>query len=133
MTRKRKSETSAFNEIDRTIYSSFRTAASALSQLYSQPINQHKLAFQAGERHALEKLHEWMTTKEREGTGATAADVCAYLQSQCPGIETVSGSGSQIDQNEKKSPSSNSEEHSEQHQKAGSNSVSPVESDMDIS
>ncbi|PIA59940.1 hypothetical protein AQUCO_00400662v1 [Aquilegia coerulea] len=134
MGKKRKSETStALNEIDRSIYSSFSSAASSLSQLYSQSVNQHKLAFQAGERHALEKLYEWMMTKEREGAGLSEADVYTYLQSYPHCIGAVTESESPIEQSDKKSTSPIHQENGEDHPKATANPVCPLESDMDIS
>lgn len=54
MGRKRKNENSTrLDEADRTLYSTFRGAANALSQLYTQSMTQQKLSFQAGERHAM--------------------------------------------------------------------------------
>ncbi|KAF5208391.1 nuclear receptor family 2 group C protein [Thalictrum thalictroides] len=133
MGKKRKSETSALNEIDRSIYSSFSSAASSLSQLYSQSVNQHKLAFQAGERHALEKLYEWMTAKEQEGAGLSEADVYTYLQSYPHCIAAGTEGGSPVEQSDKKSTSPIHQENGEDHPKATANPVCPLESDMDIS
>ncbi|KAF8395991.1 hypothetical protein HHK36_017602 [Tetracentron sinense] len=89
MTSKRKMEITVVDEIDRTMYSIFCNAASNLSQLYSQSLNLQKLAFQSGERHALEKLHEWMAMKHQEGVTLTIAELSAYLQNEldCGGEE----------------------------------------------
>lgn len=56
MAKKRKSEKAGLDEVERTLYSSFCAAANSISQLYTQSQNQQRLAFQAGERHALERL-----------------------------------------------------------------------------
>ncbi|KAG0500517.1 hypothetical protein HPP92_000589, partial [Vanilla planifolia] len=53
MAKKRKSDASRLDEVDRTMYSTFCSAANSLSQIYTQAMSQQKLAFQAGERHAL--------------------------------------------------------------------------------
>ncbi|RZS03324.1 hypothetical protein BHM03_00033492 [Ensete ventricosum] len=53
MARKRKLEAMGLDEADRTLYSTFCAAANSLSQVYAQAMNQQKISFQAGERHAL--------------------------------------------------------------------------------
>ncbi|RRT40922.1 hypothetical protein B296_00035026 [Ensete ventricosum] len=53
MARKRKTEATRLDEVDRTLYSTFCSAANSLSQLYTQAMNQQKISFQAGERHAM--------------------------------------------------------------------------------
>ncbi|KAI9083339.1 hypothetical protein K1719_034705 [Acacia pycnantha] len=53
MVKKRKSTASSLDEVDRTMYASFCSAANSLSQLYTQAMNHQKLSFQAGERHGL--------------------------------------------------------------------------------
>jgi len=53
MAKKRKSVESRLDEVDRTMYSTFCTTANSLSHLYTHAMNQQKLSFQAGERHAL--------------------------------------------------------------------------------
>lgn len=55
MAQKRKVEvtTDIDDESDRVLYSVFRSAAGGLSHLYSQALNHHKVAFEAGQRHAL--------------------------------------------------------------------------------
>ncbi|KAK9274073.1 hypothetical protein L1049_018887 [Liquidambar formosana] len=82
MAQKRKVEVTAVDESDRVLYSTFSNAANELSHLYSQALNYQKLAFEAGQRHALEKLNEWMATKQQEGLMVTTADISAYLQNE---------------------------------------------------
>lgn len=53
MGKKRKSVATRLDEVDRTMYATFCSAANSLSQLYTQTMNQQKLSFQAGERHGL--------------------------------------------------------------------------------
>jgi len=53
MGKKRKSIATSLDEVDRTMYASFCSAANSLSQLYTQAMNHQKLSFQAGERHGL--------------------------------------------------------------------------------
>ncbi|KAK9110548.1 hypothetical protein Sjap_018608 [Stephania japonica] len=80
MAKKRKSDATRLDEFDRTMYSTFCSAANSLSQLYTQAMNQQKLAFQAGERHGLEKLYQWMLRQQEEGSRVAPADILAYLQ-----------------------------------------------------
>ncbi|KAL0015731.1 hypothetical protein SO802_002800 [Lithocarpus litseifolius] len=53
MAKKRKSAATSLDEVDRTMYASFCSAANSLSQLYTQAMNHQKLSFQAGERQGL--------------------------------------------------------------------------------
>jgi len=53
MAKKRKYENAALDEVEKTLYTSFCTAANSISQLYTQAQNQQKIAFHAGERHAV--------------------------------------------------------------------------------
>lgn len=53
MAKKRKSDATRLDEVDRSMYTTFCSAANSLSQLYSQAMNHQRLSFQAGERHAL--------------------------------------------------------------------------------
>ncbi|KAL5560237.1 hypothetical protein UlMin_036448 [Ulmus minor] len=80
MGKKRKSIATSLDEGDRTMYASFCSAANSLSQLYSQAMNHQKLSFQAGERHALEKLYQWMCRQQEGGSKVTTADIVNYLQ-----------------------------------------------------
>ncbi|WOK99161.1 hypothetical protein Cni_G07873 [Canna indica] len=82
MARKRKSEATGLDEVDRTLYSTFCGAANSLSQLYTQAMNQQKISFQAGERHALEKLYQWIVRKHEEGSRVTVADIVAHMQTE---------------------------------------------------
>lgn len=82
MAKKRKSDASRLDEVDRTMYSTFCSAANSLSQIYTQAMNQQKLAFQAGERHGLEKLYQWIKRHHEEGSRITLADIVGYLQNE---------------------------------------------------
>ncbi|XP_074563954.1 uncharacterized protein LOC141820526 [Curcuma longa] len=82
MSRKRKTEATRLDEVDRTMYSTFCSAANSLSQLYTQAMNQQKVSFQAGERHALEKLYQWMMRKHEEESRITVADIVAHIQNE---------------------------------------------------
>ncbi|CAN8246726.1 unnamed protein product [Cochlearia groenlandica] len=82
MGKKRKSTASSLDEVDRTVYASFRTAANSLSQLYTQSMNHQKLSFQAGERHGLEKLYQWIYRQQEEGSRVTPMDIVSYIQKE---------------------------------------------------
>ncbi|EPS64635.1 hypothetical protein M569_10142 [Genlisea aurea] len=82
MAKKRKSDSTRLDEIDRGMYSSFCSAANSLSQLYSHAMHQQRLSFQAGERHALEKLYCWIRRKQEDGIRVTPGDIIAYLRNE---------------------------------------------------
>lgn len=82
MGRKRKTEASRLDEVDRSMYSTFCSAANSLSQLYSQAMNHQKLSFQAGERHGLEKIYQWILRQHEEGSRVTAADILSHIQNE---------------------------------------------------
>ncbi|XP_022751004.1 uncharacterized protein LOC111299811 [Durio zibethinus] len=82
MSKKRKSDATRLDEVDRSMYTTFCSAANSLSQLYSQAMNHQRLSFQAGERHALEKLFQWILRQQEEGSRVTTADIFAYLQNE---------------------------------------------------
>lgn len=85
MAKKRKSENAALDEVERTLYTSFCTAANSISQLYTQAQNQQKLSFQAGERHAVEKLYYWLLREHQNGSNITVAQIIHNLQSELEG------------------------------------------------
>ncbi|EOY16817.1 hypothetical protein QUC31_001217 [Theobroma cacao] len=82
MGKKRKSIATSLDEVDRTMYASFCSAANSLSQLYTQAMNQQKLSFQAGKRHSLEKLHQWIWRQQEGGSRVTTMDILSYLQNE---------------------------------------------------
>ncbi|KAE8714286.1 exocyst complex component 2-like [Hibiscus syriacus] len=82
MGKKRKSIATSLDEVDRTMYASFFSAANSLSQLYTQAMNQQKLSFQAGKRHSLEKLYQWIRRQQEAGTRVTTMDIHNYLQNE---------------------------------------------------
>ncbi|XP_022739391.1 uncharacterized protein LOC111291725 [Durio zibethinus] len=82
MAKKRKSDATRLDEVDRSMYTSFSSAANSLSQLYTQAMNHQRLSFQAGERHALEKLYQWILRQQEEGSRATTGDILSYLQNE---------------------------------------------------
>ncbi len=53
MPKKRKSEYSGLDEVEKTLHTSFCTAANSISHLYTQAQQQQKQSFHAGERHAV--------------------------------------------------------------------------------
>lgn len=53
MAKKRKSDATRLDEVDRGMYTTFCSAANSLSQLYTHAMHQQRLSFQAGERHSM--------------------------------------------------------------------------------
>ncbi|KAL7176127.1 hypothetical protein ACSBR2_029648 [Camellia fascicularis] len=82
MGKKRKSVATSLDEVDRTMYSTFCSAANSLSQLYTQAMNQQKLSFQTGERHGLEKLYQWILRQQEGGSRVNTVDILTYLQTE---------------------------------------------------
>jgi len=82
MAKKRKSAATSLDEVDRTMYASFCSAANSLSQLYTQAMNHQKLSFQAGERQGLEKLYQWIRRQQEEGSRVTTVDILNYVQNE---------------------------------------------------
>ncbi|KAF8404462.1 hypothetical protein HHK36_009347 [Tetracentron sinense] len=82
MGKKRKSDATRLDEVDRTMYTTFCSAANSLSQLYTHAMNHQKLSFQAGERHGLDKLYQWILRQQEEGARVTTVDILTYLQNE---------------------------------------------------
>ncbi|CAA3020517.1 uncharacterized protein LOC111390382 isoform X2 [Olea europaea var. sylvestris] len=82
MAKKRKSDATRLDEVDRTLYTTFSSAANSLSHLYSQAMHHQKLSFQAGERHSLEKLYNWIVRQHEDGARAGTNDILAYIQNE---------------------------------------------------
>ncbi|KAG6386736.1 hypothetical protein SASPL_151909 [Salvia splendens] len=86
MAKKRKSEASRLDEVDRGMYTTFCSAANSLSQLYTHAMHQQRLSFQAGERHSLEKLYNWISRQQEQGVRVMGGDILAYLQLPQTGV-----------------------------------------------
>nr|ACU19912.1 unknown [Glycine max] len=82
MAKKRKSIANSLDDVDRTLYTSFCTAANSLSQLYTHSMNHQKLSFNAGERHALEKIYQWIFRQQEGGSRVGTVDVLNYIQNE---------------------------------------------------
>lgn len=74
MGKKRKSIATSLEEVDRTMYASFCSAANSLSQLYTQSMNHQKLSFQAGERHGLVRFPLYLFD---------LLNICLYMRLFC--------------------------------------------------
>eukprot|EP00271_Cylindrocystis_brebissonii_P012116 TRINITY_DN30218_c0_g1_i1.p1 TRINITY_DN30218_c0_g1~~TRINITY_DN30218_c0_g1_i1.p1 ORF type:complete len:274 (-),score=65.67 TRINITY_DN30218_c0_g1_i1:547-1368(-) len=83
MAKKRKSESAGLEEVDRTMYSSFCAAANSISQLYTQAQNQQRVAFEMGERHALEKLQQWVLRQYNGAAFVSVEHLILFLQTEC--------------------------------------------------
>lgn len=82
MAKKRKSDATRLDEVDRGMYTAFCGAANFLSQLYSQAMHQQRSSFHAGERHALEKLYSWISRQQEDGVRVMPGDIIAYIQNE---------------------------------------------------
>ncbi|TKY51450.1 hypothetical protein E2542_SST22965 [Spatholobus suberectus] len=82
MGKKRKSIATSLDEVDRSMYASFCSAANSLSHLYTLSMNHQKLSFQAGERHSLEKLYQWIWRQQESGSRVATVDILTYIQNE---------------------------------------------------
>ncbi|KAI4370766.1 hypothetical protein MLD38_019076 [Melastoma candidum] len=82
MGKKRKSAASRLDEVDRSLYASFCSAANSLSQLYTHSMTHQRLSFQAGERHSLDKLYQWILRQQEDGARVSTVDIISYLQNE---------------------------------------------------
>ncbi|KAE9601296.1 hypothetical protein Lal_00023746 [Lupinus albus] len=82
MGKKRKSVATRLDEVDRSMYSTFCSTAKSLSHLYTHAMTQQKLSFQAGERHALEKMYQWILRQQQEGSRVSNIDILNHLQNE---------------------------------------------------
>ncbi|KAL1536666.1 hypothetical protein AAHA92_29277 [Salvia divinorum] len=82
MAKKRKSDATRLDEVDRGMHTAFCGAANSLSQLYSQAVNHQRLSFHAGERHAMEKLCSWLLRQQENGIRVMPGDILAYVQNE---------------------------------------------------
>ncbi|KAJ7570574.1 hypothetical protein O6H91_01G126600 [Diphasiastrum complanatum] len=80
MAKKRKSDATGLDEVDRTLFSSFCTAAKSISQLYTQAQHHHRIAFHEGERHFVEKLCQWL--KDQQRALIAVEDILQFLQDE---------------------------------------------------
>lgn len=67
--KKRKAEANELDEMDRQLYTTFRTAANSISSLYTSSLNLQKRAFNSGARHTTEKLLQWALSQREGGEG----------------------------------------------------------------
>eukprot|EP00249_Psilotum_nudum_P016475 c25842_g3_i1 orf=624-1037(-) len=80
--KKRRSESSGLEDVERSLHTSFCAAANSISQLYTQSQHQHRIAFQAGQRQSLEKLCEWIQRQYQFGVAPATADILNYLKNE---------------------------------------------------
>ncbi|KAH7365843.1 hypothetical protein KP509_18G048900 [Ceratopteris richardii] len=76
--KKRRVDSRALEEVERTLHSSFCSAANTISQLYTHAQNQNKIAFHAGQRHSLEKLIDYV--QHQHGGRPSVIDISNYLK-----------------------------------------------------
>ncbi|KAH9536925.1 hypothetical protein CY35_16G024700 [Sphagnum magellanicum] len=86
MPKKRKSEYSGLDEVEKTLHTSFCTAANSISHLYTQAQQQQKQSFHAGERHAVEKLYFWLLREHQAGSNISVGQILGYLQNELEGV-----------------------------------------------
>lgn len=90
--KKRKHE-NPLDEVERTLYSSFSTAANRISLLYTQAINQQRKAFALGSKHLAERVVHWLED-EHDGTQPISpAILVAFLRRE---LEDIEGSAADL-------------------------------------
>eukprot|EP00250_Pteridium_aquilinum_P001427 c11623_g1_i1 orf=87-473(+) len=85
--KKRRSEGGGLEDVERSLHTSFCAAANSISHLYTQAQNQHKIAFQAGQKHALEKLYDWIHKHHlQHGTVPSTAEIVNYVKMEMENV-----------------------------------------------
>ncbi|KAG6553914.1 hypothetical protein Mapa_004831 [Marchantia paleacea] len=80
MSRKRKIETTTeIDEAKRSLDGSFRRVVTSVYSLYSLQKEQTTLAFEAGERHGLKKLKEWIISDMQSGSTTSTEQLLHHL------------------------------------------------------
>ncbi|CAD6233161.1 unnamed protein product [Miscanthus lutarioriparius] len=69
-------------EAEEEVHLAFRGAANALSQVYAHAVAHQKASFVAGERRAMENVHQWLSSQLEEASEVPVAAVLAYLQNE---------------------------------------------------
>lgn len=85
--KKRRSEGGGLEDVERSLHSSFCAAANSISHLYTQAQTQHKIAFQTGQRHALEKLNDWIHKHHlQHGNLPSTTEILNYLKMEMENV-----------------------------------------------
>ncbi|KAH7352789.1 hypothetical protein KP509_19G064300 [Ceratopteris richardii] len=92
--KKRRIDGRAFEEVERNLHSSFCAAANSISQLYTHAQNQNKIAFNAGQRHALEKLFDYI--QFQQGGRPSMTDISNYLKVELENLSQAEISVTQV-------------------------------------
>lgn len=86
--KKRKAEDRGLDEMDRQVYSAFRTAANSISMLYTSSVNSQKRAFNSGARHTIDKLLAWANQRHESGEDSISTlDFVNALQAELVVLE----------------------------------------------
>ncbi|KAH7433519.1 hypothetical protein KP509_07G073100 [Ceratopteris richardii] len=88
--RKRRPEGRGMEDVEISLHTSFCAAANSVSHLYTQAQNQNKIAFQAGQRYALEKLWDWMQKHQQQyGISPSSVDISNYVKMEMESLSQM--------------------------------------------
>ena len=91
-TKKRKHD-GPLDDIERTLYTSFSSAANGISQLYTQSLNQQRKAYCLGARHVAEKVVQWLEAEHGGEQSVSTNELVALLRLE---LEVVEGNAAEL-------------------------------------
>mmetsp|Transcript_5826 Transcript_5826/g.10121 ORF Transcript_5826/g.10121 Transcript_5826/m.10121 type:complete len:206 (-) Transcript_5826:488-1105(-) len=86
-TPKKRKHDGPLDDIERTLYASFSSAANGISQLYTQSLNQQRKAYCLGARHISEKLIQWLEDEHRNQQHVSTTVLVALLTRELEEVE----------------------------------------------
>ena len=91
-TKKRKHD-GPLDDIERTLYASFSSAANGISQLYTQSLNQQRKAYCLGARHVAEKVVQWLEAEHSTEQSVSTNELVTLLRRE---LEVVEGCAAEL-------------------------------------
>lgn len=91
-TKKRKHD-GPLDDIERTLYASFSSAANGISQLYTQSLNQQRKAYCLGARHVAEKVVQWLEAEHSTDQNVSTNELVTLLRRE---LEFVEGCAAEL-------------------------------------
>mmetsp|Transcript_21135 Transcript_21135/g.25435 ORF Transcript_21135/g.25435 Transcript_21135/m.25435 type:complete len:243 (-) Transcript_21135:357-1085(-) len=84
--KKRKYE-NPLDDIERTLHSSFSTAANRITHLYTQSVSQQRKAYKLGARHMADKILQWLETEHGTSAPISPVSLLAFLRQELEDID----------------------------------------------
>jgi len=84
---KKRKHDGPLDDIERTLYASFSSAANGISQLYTQSLNQQRKAYCLGARHVAERVIQWLEDEHRSQQHVSTTALVALLTRELEDVE----------------------------------------------